>query len=161
MDAMILDEAARARFWQKVDKNGPGGCWIWTGALYWDGYGAVTLVKANGNRTTARAHRLSYEMMVGPIPDKYVVDHVVARGCHNRNCVNPAHLEAVTKRENTIRGNTVIAAHVAATHCPKGHPYEGANLYVHPTTGARGCRACNAESARRQRAKRKTQPQQP
>lgn len=83
-------------------------------------------------------------MFVGPIPDGLVIDHL----CRNPQCVNPMHLEPVTPEENTRRGiggwNTR-----AKTHCPQGHPYSGANLYINPTSGARVCRTCNNEKARR------------
>lgn len=86
------------RFWLKVDKNGPGGCWLWTSTLIKGGYGRFGL---NGRHVLA--HRYSYELNVGPIPEGMEIDHVYDRGCRHRNCVNPAHLEPVTKDENIRR----------------------------------------------------------
>lgn len=86
------------RFWSYVHKDGPGGCWLWTGALSDDGYGQFQL----GCRRVI-AHRFAYELCVGPIPDGLHIDHVYANGCRYRNCVNPNHLEPVTPKENTRR----------------------------------------------------------
>jgi HNH endonuclease len=67
------------------------GCWVWKRALQKDGYGIV-----HG----ALAHRRYYELLVGPIPDGLEIDHL----CRNRACVNPDHMEPVTKNENRRRG---------------------------------------------------------
>lgn len=109
------------RFWGKVVWNGDENeCWTWQAALSHDGYGCFV----TGGRHFP-AHRFAYELLVGPIPAV-------------RHCVNPAHLEPVTRRENLLRGNTIQARNAAKTHCPQGHPYSGDNLYV----DARGCRSC-------------------
>ncbi len=85
------------RFWAKVDKT--GDCWEWLGTKTCAGYGIVTFVR-DGRKTTSTAHRWAYEALVGPIPDGLTLDHVV---CANTSCVNPAHLEPVTRAENTRR----------------------------------------------------------
>lgn len=88
------------RFWAKVDKSGgPGACWPWTaGICTRTGYGNIWwLGRAQS------AHRIAYELAIGPIPPGLTVDHVEARGCTLRHCVNPAHLEAVTQAENNRR----------------------------------------------------------
>lgn len=134
------------RFWAKVAKTPT--CWLWTGARYSGGYG---LLRAADGRNTP-AHRVAYELLIGPIPDGLEIDHVRDRGCRHRNCVNPAHLEAVTHRENVCRGATFAAANIRKTHCVHGHPLSGANLYI-PARGGRECRACRAAAARRFRAR--------
>ncbi|WBB73252.1 HNH endonuclease signature motif containing protein [Micromonospora sp. WMMD1128] len=125
------DPCLPARFWAKVDPA-ETGCWLWTAGLV-DGYGRF-MVTRQANRA---AHRVAYEGLIGPIPDGLVLDHL----CRVRNCVNPAHLEPVTILENVMRGETIVAACSAKTHCPKGHPYAGGNLYISPN-GARRCQAC-------------------
>ena len=133
---------AAEKFWNKVDLSDPGGCWMWVAACTRGGYGHFQL----GGRWV-RAHRFSYEALVGPIPPGLQIDHL----CRVRACVNPAHLEPVTCRENLLRGDTLTARNAAKTHCPQGHSYDEANTYIR-STGGRNCRACDRDSARRRRA---------
>jgi hypothetical protein len=83
-----------------------------------------------------RAHRYVYERLVGPIPAGMTLDHL----CRNRACVNPAHLEPVTGPENTRR------AVALQTHCLRGHPLSGPNLYCR--NGRRHCRECRSRKRR-------------
>ena len=99
------------------------------------------------------AHRVSYEMAKGSIPPGLQLDHL----CRTTLCVNPAHLEPVTPKENIRRGSTAEVARrtqLSKTHCPQGHAYEGANLYLAPD-GGRECRQCIRDSGARYRAKKK------
>lgn len=95
------------------------GCWVWTGARVSAGYGSLGVGKK-----TVSAHRFMYTALVGPIPEGLHLDHL----CRNRACCNPEHLEPVTSRENTLRGETLAAACAAKTHCPKGHEYTPDNV---------------------------------
>lgn len=113
---------------------------LWIAALRGGGYGQFRL-----NGRMMQAHRVSYVLAYGQIPAGLVVDHVKTKGCTNRHCVAPEHLEAVTPRENTLRGETVPAANAAKTHCPADHPYDAENTYVRPG-GERDCRACHRTS---------------
>lgn len=136
------------RFWSKVTKTDT--CWLWTAYLR-RGYGKIKI----SNRTVL-AHRFAYEMLVGPIPDGLQLDHL----CRVRNCVNPAHLEPVTSRENTLRGATPAALNAAKTHCKNGHEYTPENTYlIKPTktqpNGARACRTCRRAAHSRLTVKRR------
>lgn len=152
------------RFWEKVNKRGPvpdrrpdlGPCWMWLAGEDGHGYG-----KFHVNKRRQKAYRIAYQLVVGPIPDGLQLDHL----CRVRMCVNPAHLEAVTQRENIMRGEGIsvrlmrgeMVGNRAKTHCPKGHPYDEEN------TGrdkkGRYCKECGRRSAReRQRRLRRARP---
>lgn len=122
------------------------GCWLWIGETSEGGYGRV---RWYGQRKMA--HRLSYELLVGAIPDGLQLDHL----CRVRNCINPEHLEAVTPRENLIRGTGFVAENAAKTHCPQGHPYAGENLAVYDGYRARWCRTCKRANDRKNQAARR------
>lgn len=81
----------KERFWSKVNKNAPGGCWEWTGATGADGYGHIWV-----NARVDRAHRVSWEWVNGLIPTGVQLDH----RCHHRRCVNPEHLRPVNRSQN-------------------------------------------------------------
>jgi len=122
------------RFMAKVIKH-PSGCWEWTGSLTTNGYGWFW----DGNKKV-RAHRFSYEQAKGIIPIGLELDHL----CRNKKCVNPNHLEAITRGENIKRGILPFVMKLKAlarTHCPHGHPYNKKNTYIRPE-GWKECRAC-------------------
>lgn len=129
----------------------PGpGCWEWTGHRTQGGYG----VTRGTSRRRTTAHRVVYEALVGPIPDGYQVDHL----CGNPPCVNPAHLEPVTPRENVLRGDTIVAANARKTHCPQGHAYTPDNIYEwkgYP--GTRQCLTCRRASTAAYNQRRRQQ----
>lgn len=94
-----LTEAVPAAAAKKIDVANDTGCWLWRGEINRNGYGRVWM---NGKRFMA--HRAVYEALHGPIADGMVLDHL----CRNRACCNPDHLEPVTVRENTHRGDAVL-----------------------------------------------------
>jgi HNH endonuclease len=125
------------RFWPKVVIPS-SGCWVWVGARNHLGYGSVELPPDGGPRRARAAHRVGYELVVGPIPEGLELDHL----CRYHSCVNPLHLQPVTHKVNMRRGVwTAPKFQRAKTHCPAGHPYSGDNLYINPR-GSRVCRTC-------------------
>lgn len=136
-----------ARFWSKVEVD-ESGCWRWTGARA-HGYGRFWAGRrsAAGHPSAEMAHRFAYELLVGQIPDGLEIDHL----CRNRACVNPAHLEPVTRLINQRRGNAPMQAQRKQTHCKRGHAFDDENTYI--WRGMRRCRRCQAADARRYRSK--------
>ncbi len=110
-------------------------CWEWAGTLSPDGYGHFF-----HNERTSRAHRVAYEIFKEPIPPTLTIDHL----CRNRKCVNPWHLEAVSIRENTLRGEGRTAVNASKTHCKHGHLFDAENTYYDTSRGSpmRVCREC-------------------
>lgn len=123
------------RFWPKVKKTDT--CWLWTASIRRDGYGQI---RGEDGRNLS-AHRVAYASVIGPVPIGLELDHL----CRVRRCVNPAHLEPVTHRENDIRGTGAAAVNAAKTACHRGHPLVDDNLYVRPN-GWRTCRSCQRAS---------------
>ena len=138
-------------FWEKVDKRTPESCWPWLAYVTPGGYAKFTVCNKS-----VFVYRYSYELHVGPIPDGMQIDHVKARGCVRRDCVNPAHLEPVTPQVNTLRSGSLSAFNAQKTHCLRGHEFTEANIYVSPT-GGRRCRTCRKEQKllRNERARAK------
>lgn len=119
------------------------GCWEWIGFLLPNGYGRISW---NGEKQYI--HRVAYEIFAGPISAGLEIDHL----CRNRACWRPSHLEAVTRRVNTLRGESFAATKARQTHCVNDHPFDDANTYFAPN-GTRKCKECRRVA--RQRSYRK------
>ena len=148
MKAQILP----ARFLDKIAFEPKRECWLWRGAIVGGGYGQFCVgadAVRRGEPRLTYAHRFSYEAKFGPIPNGLEIDHL----CRVRNCVNPEHLEAVTSHENIRRGESG-KYNREKTHCPKGHPYSGDNLYRRPN-GDRHCRICKRSALREYKERRR------
>jgi len=113
-----------------------GACWEWTGTKN-GGYGQFSKPLSSPGSKMMGAHRYGYERFIGPIPAGLSLDHL----CRNRGCVNPAHLEPVSHRENVLRGVGPTAVNAAKTTCPRGHELLGKNLFLY-ADGRRECRKC-------------------
>lgn len=124
------------RFLRFVNKT--SACWLWTGGTA-KGYGHFKF-----RTKTVKAHRFSYEVHVGPIPEGLQIDHL----CRTPLCVNPLHLEPVTAKENTLRGNTIQARNKAKTHCMRGHLFSEDNIYRTKDNG-RCCKKCTSAKAKK------------
>lgn len=120
------------RFWIKVEKTET--CWLWTAATVKGGYGTIRIGGVGSPMESA--HRVAYELLVGPIPDGLHLDHL----CRVRRCVNPAHLEPVTCAENLLRGESFSAVNAVKTECLRGHAFTEENTYY--TGRGRDCRTC-------------------
>ena len=117
------------RFWYRVEITDT--CWLWlrgriTGyGRFWDG------------QREWKAHVFAWVEQHGPVPDGLQLDHL----CRVRWCVRPSHLEPVTARVNTLRGETITAGNVLKVACPQGHLYDEENTRLY--RGKRHCRACD------------------
>jgi hypothetical protein len=143
---MPAPTSKETKFWKRVSLSDPDTCWLWTGTTVTGGYGRFSHLE-NGTRTNILAHRFSYEHHVGPIPEGLTVHHI----CRNPSCVNPRHLRALTLRDNVLSGDGRVARQARQTHCLRGHPLSGDNLYI-DHAGKRQCRECMRIRQRSRRA---------
>ena len=142
--------APEIRFWRQVVRVPESNCWIWIGDAHKrDHHGRFTVSSTGNKPYRVMAYRWSYEQMVGPIPDGMQLDHFRCEPL----CVNPAHLEPVTGKENQHRGNGLGGVNFRKTHCPAGHPLSGDNLIAQ--RGRRYCRACRNQQAREYGARKR------
>ena len=129
-----------------------GGCWLWTASHnVQTGYGQMHVIR-DGRKHTVAAHRIAYELLVGPIPDDMEIDHL----CRNRWCCNPEHLEVVTRSENVRRGMHPHAILHRNSICKSGtHSLDDPDhAGMHPD-GTRYCRTCHRANTRAWKQARK------
>ena len=138
---MDFTEKQIDNFWNKVTFT--GFCWEWH-RLDKTGYGRYTFWNAPAQKAQSiMAHRVSYQLLIGAVPDGIVLDHL----CRNRACVNPDHLEMVTNRENILRGSGFAAQNAKKTHCKRGHALTTDNIKP-SKDGHRRCLTCARHAAR-------------
>lgn len=147
---------AKSRLLAKLENiHDPNACWPFRGASKGNGYGNFYL-----EGKVVGAHVAAYRLFVGPVPEGKEIDHRCHKAdecdggvtCPHRACCNWRHLQAVTHRENDLRGRGVSAVNAAKTHCHLGHPFDDENTYRDPK-GVRYCLAC-----RRARDRKRYQP---
>lgn len=119
------------------------GCWMWMNSLTANGYGC-----ARENGATVYAHRLSYELFVGPIPSGLQIDHL----CRHRWCVNPDHMEPVTQQRNLARGFSPPAINARKDRCSSGHDY------TRDSRGYRVCQTCQLAYSRNYEKTKRVRP---
>lgn len=125
-----IRQSLSTRFWKFVPYQPDDECWPWAGATFGNGrYGSF---KMNGSHVMA--HRMAYELSVGPIPEELTIDHL----CRNTLCMNPAHLEPVTLKENILRGGNMAANYARRTECH----ICGGELVFKAERGPHGARVC-------------------
>lgn len=137
------------RFWAKVEPEPNSGCWLWTGATT-SGYGVI----GRGTRADRLilGHRFSYATFRGEVPEGLELDHL----CRVRRCVNPWHLETVTRRVNMLRGDHPYAVAIRTGRCRRGHDLTVDRAYYHFRSGARRCRRCVLDEQRTARLTKAT-----
>lgn len=131
-------------FWSKVSHPSLYACWEWTAGKNGGGYGSFWF-----NGKTKSAHSVAYELFYGPILEGLEPDHL----CRNTSCVNPLHLEAVTRKENIRRGaghGGVLHTHTPKTHCLRGHERTPDNL-----DSGGNCKICLVEWGKKYHATHK------
>lgn len=126
MEERLLKGAAR---------DAQTGCLRWRGSHNHKGYGYVLV---DGKKTGA--HRVAYELWIGPIPDGHEIDHVSSRGCAYRDCIESSHLEAVTHAENVRR-----SSRTRGEYCYRGHRLTEATTRIRKSNGCRICKVCASE----------------
>lgn len=123
-------------FWSKCTPEPNTGCWLWIAGTT----GRTDYARIRHNKSKALAHRVSYMVLRGPVPEGLKLDHL----CRTTLCVNPLHLEAVTQQENVRRGISPPARAAAKTHCKRGHELSGDNLRIFERKPGRFMRTCLA-----------------
>ena len=122
---LVLEFIARMRAKLAAKSRQEGDCILWTGSIYDTGYGVIRIATK-----TRAVHRIAYQLAYGSIEDGMDIHHT----CRNRACINPDHLEALTRQAHNHKTHRLDA-------CRRGHPYNEENTYWTPN-GARQCKAC-------------------
>lgn len=138
-----IPREALSRFLNRISVDRK--CWSWRPPLTKSGYGQIRI-----SGKLQYSHRVSYVLARGLIPSGLTIDHL----CRNRACVNPDHLEAVSLRTNTLRGESPHAKNARKTHCINGHALTRENTFRTKRPG-RACKACHLITCKKYREKRR------
>lgn len=112
-------ESVKSRLFDKSMPEPNTGCFIWTGSLFTGDYGRMWV-----RDKQIMAHRISYFIYKGKIPEDFVIDHI----CNNPSCINPEHLEAKTQKDNSNRCvGSPTTVNAQKTHCIRGHEFSDEN----------------------------------
>lgn len=122
------------RFMARVKKS--DGCWLWTGGKR--GRPGAQYGKYMMDGKLTGAHRISYQLFVGPIPEGMTIDHI----CRTTLCVRPDHLRVLTLVENIMIGTALPALNARKTHCIHGHPFDDQNTKHHSRSSGKKQRRC-------------------
>lgn len=139
-----MSATLRERLLSRLIIDPATGCLLWAGATS-NGYGRIGV-----DGRSRLVHRVMWEMFGEPIPEDLEPDHL----CRIRRCASLAHLELVTSRENTLRGEGPTAINAAKDECDRGHRFDEFNTYRDPL-GRRQCRRCRADHQRALRDRRR------
>lgn len=134
-----IDERIRSR----MVCDDVSGCWNWAGAVSNRSYGSIYY-----EGRMQKAHRVMWIISRGEIPNVMDLDHL----CRNRICINPEHLEPVTRSENLLR-SPLMDRNSRRTHCIRGHEFTEENTRYRPGSGHRTCITCMDMHRRNWRAK--------
>lgn len=138
----LFTERRKAAFFKRIAGTRLDECWPWIGHRSKYGYGGFS-INEKDKIYAINAHRISYALFFGEIPNSLTVDHL----CRNRICVNPYHLRAVTNRQNILAGMCEAAQNARKIRCKRGHLLRGSNLLLAGISGnhkkiRRICRTC-------------------
>lgn len=141
------------RFNERYTVNKITGCWNWTAGFNGKGYAYLWVPdekrneKRPGKGRTLQAYKLGWIWKNGTVPKGMELHH----RCENTRCVNPDHLELLTKANHQRKPDTMCGQNLLKTKCPRGHDYSPENTYVNPK-GGRTCRECERQRHRRNKA---------
>ena len=143
MKAISIKQVAIPLHRISINEN---GCWEWQGAKSSEGYGLMT-VKGQ----VEYVHRLAFQLFIQPVGKDRELDHL----CRNRKCCNPTHLEAVSSRENSLRGNHPLFTAHRERRCLKGHDLSNPGNIHRRKDGRARCKICSAQYQKDRRNKLK------